>query len=92
MVTFICELKPDAKEVFLAGDFNQWDAQSMRMSRAKDDSFRISRRLPPGRYRYKFIVDGVWRHDLDAPHEARDQYGDLTSAFAVERTIGCETH
>ena len=92
MVTFICELKSEADEVFLAGDFNQWDAQSMRMSRAKDSSFRISRRLPPGQYRYKFIIDGVWHNDPDAPREERDQSGDLISGFVVVRTVGCEMH
>ena len=91
-VTFICELNPDAKEVYLAGDFNQWDARSIRMLRAKDGSFRTSRRMPPGQYRYVFIVDGVWRRDLDAPREEREQSGDYTSAFIVEETIGRQTY
>lgn len=34
----------DAKAVFLAGTFNKWNAVDLK----------------PGRYEYKFVVDGAW--------------------------------
>ena len=84
MVTFICELKPDAKDVYLTGDFNLWNPTSIKMLLAKDGSFRISRILPPGHYLYKFIIDGLWHNDPDAPCEGADQNGCLTSAFTIK--------
>ena len=29
------------------------------------DRWRLRRTLPPGRYPFKFIMDGVWSYDLD---------------------------
>jgi len=84
IVTFICELRPEAKEVYLAGDFNQWQPGERRMLKAKDGSFRVKMKLPPGRHQYKFIVDGVWHNDPDAPSHEKNNSGILNSAFVVE--------
>jgi len=83
MVTFICELKSDAKEVYLAGDFNQWRPGETRMLKAKDGSFRVKMKLPPGQHQYKFIVDGVWHNDPEAPHQELSSSDALNSAFVV---------
>jgi 1,4-alpha-glucan branching enzyme len=54
----------DAKEVYLCGDFNQWSPVSLRMLQRNGDGHWEKRvTLPPGRYEYKFIVDGKWLHD-----------------------------
>ena len=82
-VTFICEVKPDAKEVYLVGDFNQWRTREQRMLKAEDGSFRTRVELAPGRYRYKFVVDGTWYDDPDAPHQESDSCGMPHSVFTV---------
>lgn len=51
---------PSAKRVFLAGTFNNWDPQATPMQKSKDGSWRAQLGLSPGRYEYKFIVDGCW--------------------------------
>jgi 1,4-alpha-glucan branching enzyme len=51
---------PEAKEIFLAGDFNQWNTQSLSMKRDKKGVWKLKTPLPPGRYEYKFYVDGNW--------------------------------
>jgi 1,4-alpha-glucan branching enzyme len=84
IVTFICELRPEAKEVYLAGDFNQWQPRERQMLKAKDGSFRVKMKLPPGQHQYKFIVDGVWHNDPDAPHQEKNNSGVLNSEFVVE--------
>lgn len=84
IVTFICELKPDAQEVYLSGNFNRWLADSTRMLRAKDGSFRTSMTLSPGKYQYKFVVDGVWCDDPDAPRQDTNDTGASSSAFTVK--------
>lgn len=53
---------PAASEVYLAGDFNGWqpDAEQYRMRKSKDDVWKKSLQLKPGRYEYQFVVDGQW--------------------------------
>ena len=57
---------PDAKDVYLVGDFNNWNPTVERMLR-EGDGFEISLFLVEGTYRYKFVVDGVWTDDPDNP-------------------------
>lgn len=52
----------DAHRVQLAGDFNDWVADGNDMEPAGDVWVRILK-LPPGRYRYRFVVDGQWQSD-----------------------------
>jgi 1,4-alpha-glucan branching enzyme len=74
----------DSGEVFLCGDFNQWAPQSLRMIR-RDGSGRWEKRLIllPGRYEYKFVVDGQWMCDPHAPAEVRNPYGSINSVVEV---------
>lgn len=51
---------PDARLVFLAGTFNNWDANATPMERSKDGEWSAQLELAPGRYEFKFIVDGEW--------------------------------
>jgi 1,4-alpha-glucan branching enzyme len=51
---------PEAKEVFLAGDFNQWDTRSLPMKRDDQGIWKLKTQLVSGRYEYKFFVDGNW--------------------------------
>ncbi|MBL8151550.1 MAG: S8 family serine peptidase [Blastocatellia bacterium] len=56
----------DAQSVSLAGDFNGWSTKTLHMKKdLVDGLWRISLpALPPGRYRYKYIVDNSkWVED-----------------------------
>ncbi|MBI4676839.1 MAG: hypothetical protein HY748_04590 [Elusimicrobia bacterium] len=50
---------PKAKEVRLAGDFTQWERSAIAMRKRSGGVWEVLVPLPPGRYRYRFIVDGV---------------------------------
>ena len=50
----------DAKSVFLAGSFNDWNPQSTPMEQTAAGRWETALELTPGRYEYKFIVDGNW--------------------------------
>lgn len=53
---------PDATIVVLTGSFNNWDQSQFLFGREGDEWVcRID--LDPGRYTYKFIVDGNWLLD-----------------------------
>jgi hypothetical protein len=53
---------PEAKEVFLSGSFNSWSTTQMPM-RTCDSGWVISLKLRPGKYTYKYILDGRWTED-----------------------------
>ena len=83
-VAFILS-SPDAEEVYLCGDFNGWVPNGLPMIRHADDRWWEKRlMLAPGRYEYKFIVNGVWIHNPDAPENVPNTYGSLNSVMEVQ--------
>jgi type 1 glutamine amidotransferase len=52
----------EAKEVLLTGNFNNWSTEGYRMSR-QNGAWVCALFLTPGKYTYKFIVDGKWMPD-----------------------------
>ena len=53
---------PAALEVHIAGDFNDWMPERAPME-PKGRIWRAMLPLAPGRYRYRYVVDGEWRTD-----------------------------
>ncbi|OGV78669.1 MAG: hypothetical protein A3K19_31725 [Lentisphaerae bacterium RIFOXYB12_FULL_65_16] len=82
-VSFVCEIAAEAREVFLVGDFNGWDPDARRMVKGKDGFCRAKVKIEPGRYQYKFVVDGEWCHDPSANAQVPNQYGTLNSIANV---------
>jgi len=77
--------QPQAQAVFVCGDFNEWSPRSLRMFRRGEHGpweKRIA--LPPGRYEYKFIVDGAWVHDGRARENKPNPHGSLNSILEVQ--------
>ena len=67
---------PGAKQVFVAGTFNDWKPDELKMRRrtkGQDVFFRVLD-LPPGTHEYKFVVDGEWQLDAHAP-SAPNEFG-----------------
>ncbi|MDI6807567.1 MAG: glycogen-binding domain-containing protein [Candidatus Eisenbacteria bacterium] len=56
----------NAKQVFLAGDFNGWNTSSLPMTKS-GDTWSVVAKLAPGQHEYKFFVDGNWVADPDNP-------------------------
>jgi len=54
---------PDARAVYLAGEFNGWNPHELLMEKGEDGVWRVSVNLAPGEYEYKFVVDGNWVTD-----------------------------
>jgi 1,4-alpha-glucan branching enzyme len=73
---------PEAREVFLAGDFNQWDIQSLPMKRDKEGLWKINTQLTPGHYEYKFYVDGNWHEGSTGGEQIPNPFG--THNFVIE--------
>ncbi len=58
---------PTAQQVYLAGDFNNWDPTALPMERDETGLWSVTLRLSPGRHEYKFVVDGQWVADPANP-------------------------
>jgi serine protease AprX len=69
-----------AKNVQLAGDFNGWE-DILNFQKEKDGTWCLKLTLPmPGRYRYKFIIDGkYWVEDPSNGMKEPDEYGGFNS-------------
>ncbi len=73
-----------AGEVYIAGTFNDWDPSVLRFEKGDDGIFRVTLELAPGKYEYKFVVDGTWVEDPANPDTMDDPYGGKNSVLTVE--------
>ena len=81
-VNFVC-VAPGAKQVFLAGDFNEWLPSDLPMQRQPDGAWLIQVFLYHGHHRYFFVVDGKPVLDPRAHGVALDGGGRKVSLMAV---------
>jgi hypothetical protein len=72
----------NARQVALAGDFNDWKPDEIFME-PTEDGWRIPYVLGPGNYQYKYIVDGRWITDPANPNIVSDGKGNLNSFRVV---------
>jgi 1,4-alpha-glucan branching enzyme len=54
---------PAAQSVSLMGTFNQWNPKTHLMQKGADGCWRKSIMAVPGRYEYRYLVDGNWEND-----------------------------
>lgn len=66
---------PEAKEVFIAGEFNNWDIQSLPMKKSKGGFWEKATKLLPGRYEYKTFNDRGWIEDLPGEERVSNPFG-----------------
>jgi len=68
-----------ANTVNLAGEFNSWSTSADPMKKQADGSWTLTKALSPGRYMYKFVVDGSnWKEDPTAKETAVSSTGSLS--------------
>ncbi len=73
---------PGAQHVQLAGDFNAWNPAESEME-LRDGVWRKTIPLAPGRYRYRYVVDGRWQSDPLNPQVEPSPYGDYDSVVVL---------
>lgn len=81
-VTFVLR-EPDAKQVMVCGEFNGWSPTATPMKGRGDGHWETTIVLAPGRYQYKFVVDGNWIPDPLARENVSNQQGTLNSVIEV---------
>jgi hypothetical protein len=74
----------DARTVFLAGSFNQWNPSATPMTRLGDGKWVTELCLPAGRYEYLFVVDeNYWTPDPKVRDYASNPFGGHNSVLEV---------
>ncbi len=65
-VTF--DVEAEAKKVFVAGEFNNWDTAATPMKKSKQGTFRATLDLEPGKeYQFRYVTsDNTWMNESDA--------------------------
>ena len=66
---------PRARQVSLAGEFNNWDPKAGPMHKGSDGVWHLTVALKPGRYEYRFFADEVWCDDPAAKQKAANSLG-----------------
>ncbi len=76
-----------ARDVRIAGDFNGWvPDKGVRSLTESDGETRVWTKilaLPPGRYQYRYVVDGEWREDPENPNAVPGPAGVRNSVLVV---------
>jgi len=76
-------MAPNASKVLLAADFTSWDKKSIPMRKEKNGLWKTEVSLKPGKYQYKFIVDGQWWNDPDNSAKIANALGSVNSLKEV---------
>jgi 1,4-alpha-glucan branching enzyme len=81
-VEFLLNL-PHTHSAFVVGTFNKWDLKRTPMQRDGAGSWKATVWLPPGRYEYRFYVDGQWLSDPHARESVHNSFGSSNSILEV---------
>lgn len=82
-VEFVLD-RSEAKEVCICGEFNSWRPHDHQLiGYSGGDVWKTKLKLQPGRYEYKFLVDGEWVHDPNACENVPNEFGTLNSVVNV---------
>ena len=82
--TFSFKLPGNAAKVALAGSFNGWSADKNPMTGPdQKGEFTTRLSLKPGRYAYKFVIDGKWTLDPANSQTEDNGMGDKNSVLTV---------
>lgn len=81
-VTIEC-VAPAARDVCLAGTFNDWQPRATPMARQRNGRWIASVLLRPGAHEYRLVVDGQWQEDPMAQRFAPNPFGGRNSIIEV---------
>jgi 1,4-alpha-glucan branching enzyme len=68
---------PFKARVVIVGDFNNWAPDKGAMTFEEEKNvWKKFYSLPPGKYEYKFFVNGKWIVDPNNPEESINEFGE----------------
>ncbi|MFA5100231.1 MAG: isoamylase early set domain-containing protein [Candidatus Omnitrophota bacterium] len=75
---------PQAKKVSVVGSFNNWDTKKVSAKKDTKGNWTVKVGLKPGRYEYKFFVDGSWVNDPKCSSAVYNSFGTQNSVVEVK--------
>ncbi len=82
-VDFVLNL-PGAKSATVAGSFNGWDTKQTPLIKDSNGGWKTTVLLSPGRYEYRFVIDGAqWCSDPGARESVPNEFGSTNSVIVV---------
>ncbi len=83
-VEFTMPAKVDARSVAVAGDFNGWSPTANPLAVDDEGAWRTTVPLPPGRHRFRYVIDGErWEDDWAADDYESNELGEQNSIKVV---------
>jgi 1,4-alpha-glucan branching enzyme len=82
---------PGAQAVAVTGDFCDWAADGRPLRRGDNGTWTTTLLLPPGRYEYRFLVDGQWADDPGCPDRVPNPFGTENCVLQVEPARSVES-
>lgn len=77
----------EAREVKVAGSFNDWRPDRTQMKRTDPGEWAASLMLRSGQYEYRFVVDGHWIEDPCAEQRVANSHGGFNSVLVVPLAV-----
>jgi len=74
----------NARQVMIAGDFNNWTPTATPMVPVKPGEWRTRVKVSAGRYRYRLVVDDKWITDPNNQYVEVNQFGELNNVVEVD--------
>lgn len=76
---------PSASSVKLVADFTDWEKSPLDLTRQPDGVWSATVALLPGKYLYRFIVDGTWCDDPNCIELIPNVFGSANSVVEIGR-------
>lgn len=76
-------IAPSAREVYLAGTFNDWKYGATAMTCGQGGKWVAEVTLHHGSHEYRFVVDGEWKLDPNNPESVPNPFGESNSLLII---------
>ncbi|MDP4208476.1 MAG: glycogen-binding domain-containing protein [Bacteroidota bacterium] len=80
IATFFLPGQQNVQKIYLAGTFNNWNTMQTAMQKT-DSGWVVSVKLLPGKYLYKYIIDGKWSLDPNNILKQKDSQSNVNSVL-----------
>jgi len=74
---------PEARQVGVAGTFNNWNPASHQLKKDPEGIWRGSFLIAPGVHQYRFLKDGCWVNDAQAQGQTPNPFGTMNVILNV---------
>ena len=76
---------PGAQKVQLAGSFNGWNPAKTSLKHQGNGKWKVTLDFPPGRYEYRYCVDGDWQNDQRTVECVPNPFGTWNCVLKIQK-------